>query len=322
MRGVNHWLFALLTVVVIPFGNSSAEMPETRVDEELIVAMVGKRGITSDQLLTEWQRTHPNQMPQRSEIGSIEQSLEVLVEHDQMLTAANASGFSTSPKVLKAIRRLIVDLYMQENYLPKLAAIELSDKELERYYQDHQADYQAPTKRRMAWIKLPMAKNISDGRRQELLQKAKSARDEATRLPDATLSFGSVAVKYSADQATRYRGGEVGWLGEEGHGRWPVELNQAVNTLSTGGQISEIIETSDGFYLLKLIEVKTARTHEFSEIKGRITHDLMREKREQVRLAFFQDLAGEIQVVRHTELIEEWLEKLGAERPVPPSVGH
>ena len=67
----------------------------------------------------------------------------------------------------------------------------------------------------------------------ELLKRAETARTEALALEPGVPGFGGVAVNYSEDQDSRYRGGDIGWL-QAGtiDGRWDRKVSEAVFALT------------------------------------------------------------------------------------------
>jgi parvulin-like peptidyl-prolyl isomerase len=69
-----------------------------------------------------------------------------------------------------------------------------------------------------------------------------------------TTSFEDLARKYSDDERTKLRGGDLGWFAEA---RMPVDFMLEVKPLEPG-QISRIVRTKLGWHLIKLIEKRSA----------------------------------------------------------------
>lgn len=71
----------------------------------------------------------------------------------------------------------------------------------------------------------------------------------------AGADFAAVAKQSSQDEATRHNGGDLGWIPRE---VMPPEFEQAAFALQPG-QISEVVATSLGFHIIKVLERDAAR---------------------------------------------------------------
>jgi hypothetical protein len=130
-----------------------------------------------------------------------------------------------------------------------------------------------------------------------LLKRAEEARTEALNLDPETPFLGSVAVKYSDHQKTRYRGGDTGWL-EEGKAdhRWEREVTEVLFSLSEPGEISPVITTKKAHYIIKLMETKKASVRPLDQVRDRIHYQLMKQKRAQIENEFLDELKGKVPV--------------------------
>ena len=123
-------------------------------------------------------------------------------------------------------------------------------------------------------------------------------------LPDATRTFGSVAVKYSDDQATRYRGGDTGWI-KVGNPRtrWEPEVMQALLALRELGEISPVITTDSGHYLVRLMGREEPALRTLAEVSSQIRHQLLAGKKAAVEARFHEELRKRIAVTVDKELL-------------------
>lgn len=94
-----------------------------------------------------------------------------------------------------------------------------------------------------------------DGRQlaQELLAQARSGGD-----------FGSLALMYSDDPATKGKRGDLGFFENS---KLHPDLQRAATGLAKAGDISEIIETPSGWNILRLAEKRPAGRKAFDEVK-------------------------------------------------------
>src|SRR6185295_19662243 len=81
--------------------------------------------------------------------------------------------------------------------------------------------------------------------------------------------FRELAAKYSEDQASRGRGGELPWLERSTLGQ-PPGLIQAAFSLTEANSVSSTLETPMGLHILKLWERRPARRRSFAEAKREI----------------------------------------------------
>lgn len=88
----------------------------------------------------------------------------------------------------------------------------------------------------------------ADSARQSALAKAEEALEELRDGAD----FATVARRFSEDEATRERGGELGWFRR---GRMVPAFERAAYALRPG-EVSGIVETSFGFHIIKLERVR------------------------------------------------------------------
>jgi len=88
--------------------------------------------------------------------------------------------------------------------------------------------------------------------------------------------FATLVAQNSEDDATKLRGGELGYFSAK---RMPPDFVEAANRLRSG-QISAPIRTRLGFHILKLIDVQAAQQQAFDDVRDDIAVKLANQKRE------------------------------------------
>lgn len=87
--------------------------------------------------------------------------------------------------------------------------------------------------------------------------------------------FGALAASVSADQATRFRGGELGWMtAAQMEARMDPAVVAAVLRLESPGVVAEPVVAADGIYLLKLMARRPAQLRPFDEVRPQLDHEL------------------------------------------------
>jgi peptidyl-prolyl cis-trans isomerase SurA len=122
--------------------------------------------------------------------------------------------------------------------------VEISDSEIQAYYQQHQADFTIPKERyRLAQILIGVPANATPKQVAQLKSRAEQIRKEAARGYD----FGSLAHKYS-DDVSKNNGGSLGWFD-------PGDINNtildAIKKVKPG-HVSQVVRTVHGFHILKV----------------------------------------------------------------------
>ena len=159
------------------------------------------------------------------------------------------------------------------------SSAQVTDKEIEEYYQaNRDAKFHKPkeVKARYILVRVPPgadAKQKSDARTRanRILTEARAGKD-----------FAQLAKQESED-STAAKGGDVGWVTQE---QLPSPLDKAVFSLAKG-ETSNVIESSTGFHIVKVEDIRDEKTQSLKEATAEITRTLKAEKgkREAAKLA-------------------------------------
>ncbi|GAB2883609.1 SurA N-terminal domain-containing protein [Microbulbifer echini] len=215
-----------------------------------------------------------------------------------------ADGVTASAFTTKVDAEQVVAASMEERdftyvVLPVqelLASTEVSDAEVEQYYQENQSQYQRPEQVAVEYIELTpeiFASNIdvseddvraqydqerasfgSDLRRRAahiLLEDADQAKlEEIQAKLSAGEDFAELAKSYSEDIGSREEGGDLGFTTGD---VFPQAFEEALATLEVG-QVSGPVTTDSGTHLIKLLEVEESEPPTFEERKSAIEKQL------------------------------------------------
>jgi parvulin-like peptidyl-prolyl isomerase len=109
--------------------------------------------------------------------------------------------------------------------------------------------------------------------------------DEILAKLDAGDSFENMARVYSEGKEAK-EGGDWGWIGRD---ILRKELNETAFSLKPG-QHSRVIETSEGYYILGVDDVKPSHTTPLTEVRDDIERTLLQQQRAQMQEAWVKDL--------------------------------
>lgn len=250
---------------------SAASDASASPDFSTVVATVGGEKVTRKEWQEELERQYGGQVM------------------EQMLTAraaakeAEALGIEVSPKeVEQEIARQIRGYESPEVYfqamtdqlgmspeqirqdihhrllLEKIAThnVNVSEEELERYWQDHWDAYESVDVYQLAHIVVPTREEAED-----VLAKLKYGE-----------TFASLAGRLSVDEFSSYQEGRLGWIDANDPFFSPTEL-EAAREMEVG-DISEPIEVSNGFAILTVIGKREAQSEGEAAIKVQARRDV------------------------------------------------
>ena len=150
------------------------------------------------------------------------------------------------------------------------SSAQVTDKEIEEYYQaNRDSKFHKPkeVKARYILVRVPPgadAKQKSDAqtRANRILTEARAGKD-----------FAQLAKQESED-STAAKGGDVGWVTQE---QLPPPLDKTVFGLAKG-ETSNVIESSTGFHIVKVEDIRDEKTQSLKEATAEITRALKAEK--------------------------------------------
>ncbi|MGB7203911.1 MAG: peptidyl-prolyl cis-trans isomerase [Anderseniella sp.] len=210
----------------------------------------------------------------------IERMLLVEDSYDRLLTAGNESE-------LEEVRLDVLAQMMEQEEVDD--QIEVTDEELQTYYDQNQSMFVAPPQSRIRQILIRLGQ--TEDERKRAWDKANEAyKQVAPGLFQQGEDFADVARQYSEDEATAGNGGEVaGWISEGVDLLSELTehpLHQQVLSLSVG-DISAPFEWDGAIYIIQVIERKEPEPLVFDGIKELL--------REELRARKHDELLGQLQ---------------------------
>lgn len=147
--------------------------------------------------------------------------------------------------------------------------VELSDAEIEDYYNDNEARFMEPEKTKASRIYLPF-----DGEERDLVM---SRANDLLEQLKAGANFGDLAKTYSKDEKAQESG-------DWGLYEWKSLSQQEQDEIErlSAGETSEVLEIDDGAVILKVVEKEPESTLPLEAVKERITNILKDEKARQL----------------------------------------
>ncbi len=206
-----------------------------------------------------------------------------MIEVEVFAANTREQGYLEEYELQRQLRLVAANRYRVEHIDASLAAIGVSDDEVADYYGAHRDEFEVPAAAHAALIYIARPPGASPARVEELRERIAMVRAEAAE-QDPSKDFGRLAVRHSDDQASRYRGGDIGWVErEQRDSRFPAEVVDAISSLGQPGALSPVLETESGFYVIRLLGKKAASVRPLDKVATGIRYRLLREKREKLR---------------------------------------
>ncbi len=185
-----------------------------------------------------------------------------------------------------------------------------TDGALRAYYNDHIDDYKVQNSVHAEHILLKTV-GKTDAEVAEIRQKAEDVLKQAKK----GANFEDLAKKYSEDDATKPKGGDLGWIVE---GQTVPEFQQAAFNLPKGS-ISDLVKTQYGFHIIKVLDRQTAHTKTFEEVRASILPIVTDQQANQQANDISNQMASAVRQSSR-QSIEDVARKFNLESGVTPAV--
>jgi len=269
-----------------------------------VVARVEGQHIRLVDFEAELERRAPGRRGSFARTDEREALLQDMVNFESVYLRAKEAGFDQKPEIARQIKTFIVDRFIEEQLKGKPESPAVSDAEIAEYYRSHASRFSLPEKVRFGVIQIGSSSKATKAKKAEAIRKAESVLAEARALGDLERGFGQLAQRYSEDQATRYLGGDAGWLARGEPGRWDAAVVDAAFALETAGDLSPVIAAANGFYLVKLIEKQSAGHRPLAEVAAAIRYQLALEKRHRTQQEFQEAMTAGLKIEINRALLE------------------
>ena len=159
--------------------------------------------------------------------------------------------------------------------------VNVSKREIEKYYHDNQKEFWEPGKVRVKHILILIGKGASEKIRKEKNKQIKEILAELKEGKD----FAEAAKEYSEDISASI-GGDVGFVVR---GQMVPEFEKAVYRLKEG-EVSDVVTTAYGYHIIKAEEIQKGKTLPFKEVENKIKSILLSKKQESAYKDWIREL--------------------------------
>jgi hypothetical protein len=153
--------------------------------------------------------------------------------------------------------------------------INVTDAEAKEYYTNHPADFEQPEKVRLCDILLlTVNPNAGTPLPADQQQAKRKKMDDLLKRARSGENFTNLAAQYSEDPASKDKNGELPPVSRD---QLSPELAAAAFSLATN-QVSDVIEMSYGYYIIKLLDKVPAKKMDYATVTTDLKDALKRQK--------------------------------------------
>ncbi len=187
-------------------------------------------------------------------------------------------------------RKIIIDNYLRGHLLPLVPSPR--KRELRQYYTEHIERFSRASEREMFLIDIPHHKFLdsrdptSDDALEAAREQARTAIRAAAAAIDVGEAFEDVALRYSLG-INRHKGGAWDSITGPLQGRWAAPSRRLFEL--GAGEVSEIIETPDSFFIVKAGKVQSSEVQSFQDAQPRIASAIRQDRFATLRANFLQE---------------------------------
>jgi peptidyl-prolyl cis-trans isomerase D len=147
--------------------------------------------------------------------------------------------------------------------------VTVPEADIEAFYKQNAAQYSTPEQAKASHILFKTEgkdEAVVRAQAESVLKRAKAGED-----------FAALAKQYSEDESNNANGGDLGTFGR---GSMVPEFEQAAFSMKAG-EISDLVKTSFGFHIIKVVEQQPATTRALADVRAEIEDQLRWQKAQQ-----------------------------------------
>ena len=260
-KSVNMVTIRLTTLLAVAIGGTVLLLTGCAPPpEEGVLALVNGRQITQTDFDTRWGELAEATKARYQKAGGKRLFLDELITRELLMQEARKLGLDQSDAIRDRAQHYREQLILDELLKDRIKAkVELTNEELDAFYEQHANELLPSLKVRVSQMLLP---NIS------------AAKDLEHQVNQGG-SFAKFAQRYSIDGKTRADGGDLGPYRKE---LVVPEVDAVIHTLRTG-MISAPIKTDAGYYLVMITPLDKEIIQADVAVRERLRQELLNEKR-------------------------------------------
>lgn len=215
------------------------------------------------------------------------------------------------PKVRMNIRQILSQKLIRDQVIQKFKNMEVTEKELKEYYDQHWYEYNRPEQVRLADIFIAVSPGDSDDKKAEMKKKAETVLTEALKTKGNRMAF-SQLIREHSDTHSKYQKGDTGFFDIEGN---PVGIDIALAKTAfeiekNGSICDHVIPTPDGYHIIMRIGKRSAVHRSFDTVRNQIKQRIRLENYQTKRLDYVDTLKKNANIQINDTVVAEIVKEL------------
>ncbi len=281
-----------------------------------VVAQGGGVTITADELKARLDEQSPMIRASFSNLDRKKQFLDNMLRFELLSKAAEKEGFANDPDVQFTMKKVMVSKYYQRFFQDPSGARNVPEGDVQKYYDEHKDEFHRPARVHAAHIFFK-----AEAGSPERTKKAAAARKFLAKVlgdeKKNPTAFSVAARESSEDATTKSLGGDLGLRSqdelEKGYGK---ELAEAAFELGDNQTSPTVIETQQGFHLLRVLGRQAEVNRGLDEVKTQIAAKLNSQRKSKE----FDDFVKKLREDAKITVNDAELEKIAVSGP-PAGMG-
>lgn len=153
-------------------------------------------------------------------------------------------------------------------------SLTIDDESIQKHYETYKDKYRVPKEVQARHILIKINPQEDEATKEATKDAAKKKAEDLLKRIKEGEDFAKLAKEFSEDAGSAVKGGDLGYFGK---GRMTPNFEQAAFDMGMG-DVSAVVETPFGYHIIKVEDIKAARTKPLEEVKQQILTQLLDEK--------------------------------------------
>jgi peptidyl-prolyl cis-trans isomerase C len=276
------YVSAMVGALALPACKHAAKSgAHENVDPGQVVAKIDDTVITVEDVQDRLNKQSPFVRARFNNIDRKKEFVDGMVRFEVLATEAARRGYDKDPDVQRVMKQQMISKLMQKDFESKLKVEDVPEADVEKYYNEHPTEFHQKDEVRVSQIL------VTDKAKADKVYKEAQAAPKTA--PVEQKSFHDLVVKYSEDEESKPRGGDLSFFAADS-AAYPKPLVDAAFKLKDVGDISPPVKVERGWVILKLTQKRPGFNRSLPEVKHQIQQRLFRDMRSKAQDAFVEDL--------------------------------
>jgi len=241
---------------------------------------------------------------------------EGLARFELFVSEARRRGYENDPEVQEALRRALVQRMIFKEFDEKQPPV--SQEDITAYYGVHRNEFVQPARFRYSHVKVPAPRGSPDRAAKKKL--AQTLMDKARKLQPLDFDgFDKLVVEATSNPEARPSEADTQLVtAEQLKTQLGPEAATAATALKKVGELAPLVESDQGFHLLKLTDLQPEKNQPVEAVSSLIRGRIIRERRDASVSKFTEELQSRVGFRTDEAALEKL--KVDTQAPqVPPS---